>query len=216
MIDLRFHYITQDVHGYSHEQLVQQACDAGAKLVQLRMKNYPHDIVYDTAHAAKQICDRYDAALIINDFPDVAFAVDAAGVHLGGSDMEHVKARRLIGNNKIIGGTAYNYSEASSLLEAKVVDYIGIGAFRPTATKPEISNFLTAEDLKQIAKTRSALSVDIKLIVIGGITLDDIPDIISCGVDGIAAASLVNRAEDMTSVISHIYLMLGGQHYSKF
>lgn len=212
MTDLRFHYITQDLEGYSHTQLVQQACEAGAKLVQLRMKNYTHDVVYENARAAKEICDRHGAALIINDFADVAVAVDAAGVHLGGSDMDHVHARRLLGANKIIGGTAYNYFEARHLLKAKVVDYIGIGAFRATATKPEITNFLSISDLKQIVDARTSLRADIKLIVIGGVTMKDIHSIISCGVDGIAAASLVNNAADRALVISRIYSLLEGQH----
>ncbi|HEX6226397.1 MAG TPA: thiamine phosphate synthase [Chryseolinea sp.] len=205
MTDLSFHYITQDIPGISHETLALQACRAGARLIQLRIKNQPHAYITDVARAVREICRRHHATLIINDYIHIAKEIDADGVHLGNSDMNHASARKMIGDQKIIGGTAYTISEASTLLSENIVDYIGIGAFKPTATKPEINNFLSLQDIRTIVKNRNAMQAKARLIVLGGVKLHDIPELMQCGIDGIAAASLVTSNPHKEGLIASVY-----------
>ena len=214
MKDLSFHYITQDIPGISHETLALQACRAGARLIQLRIKNQPHAHVTEVALKTREICRRHQAILIINDYIDIAKAVDADGVHLGNTDMNHASARQVIGAQKIIGGTAYTILEASKLLSENIVDYIGIGAFKPTATKPEIKNFLSLEDIHTIVKNRNAMQAKARLIVLGGVTLQDIPTLMQCGIDGIAAASLVTRELHKGTIIASVYSSIKAQQTS--
>lgn len=201
----RLHYITQDLPGKSHIELAREACEAGAPLVQLRLKNRTGGEMLSIARAIKRICTHYNSLLVINDHCWLAQAVDADGVHLGQTDGDHEKARALLGPHAIIGATAYNINDARIHFERGVVDYIGLGTFRPTKTKPEISSFLSLTEIHELVQECSAsYEHQIPIIAIGGIQLNDILPLAQAGIAGIAVASMINTAPDKRAVFEAI------------
>lgn len=204
----RLHYITQDIEGISHSQLIYEACKAGIELVQLRIKNQPFDEHLRIAREAKLICQQYGVQLIINDSVEIAYAVKADGVHLGNTDMTPTLARQRLGIHKLIGATAYSAEEATNHQRVGIADYIGLGTFRPTQTKPEITTFLTLEDITRLIGSHPAFSLSCPIIAIGGIRLTDIQPLLQAGVHGIAVASLINQAIDKPVITKAIYQYL--------
>lgn len=181
------HYISQGETPEEHLENIRKMCAAGADWIQLRLKNKPFEVVLETAKAAKEICDGFQVKLIINDFPEVAKKVDAAGVHLGKQDNCPSIARKLLGPGKIIGGTANTLEDCEGLCE-KQVDYIGLGPFRFTTTKKNLSPILGAAGYQKILGSLRAVGKSIPVIAIGGITPDDIPALAETGVHGVAVS----------------------------
>lgn len=195
----KFLFITQDIENRTHEMQVLEACKAGVKWIQLRIKEKPFEFWLLTAANVKQICDEYGAFLIINDHVQIARQVGAAGVHLGQNDMHPHDARKILGENAIIGGTANTFEEVKRHVE-RGVDYIGLGPFRFTKTKLNLSPVLGLEGYSEIVNKCKAQSIDVPLIAIGGIKIDDISSILNSGMWGIAISSAISQAEDMNEV----------------
>ena len=196
----KLHYITQDVAGSSHLLQIEQACSAGIKWVQLRLKTTNLDEVYKTASAAKHICDSYNTKLIINDHVEIADSIKAHGVHLGKLDMDPSKARIILGPSSIIGGTANDINDVESLI-SKGVNYIGLGPYKNTKTKENLSPILGISGYQNIMEQLTEFNNVPPIIAIGGIKLNDIRPILSTKVHGIAVASLINLAKEKTGVI---------------
>lgn len=189
-----FHYITQDVPGYSHSELAELACKGGADWVQLRVKGASYKILKAFALQVKTVCQKYNATFIINDNVELAKEIDADGVHLGKNDMNPTEAREILGNDFIIGGTANTFDDVEHLLVQKV-DYIGLGPFRFTATKEDLSPVLGLDGIKTILRL-STIRPTVPIIAIGGIKLNDIEELIEAGVHGVAVSSAINLTED--------------------
>ncbi|WP_268036538.1 thiamine phosphate synthase [Algoriphagus sp. PAP.12] len=201
----RIHYITQDMPTKSHQQLALEACQAGVDLVQLRLKEKEKEEMLRIALQTQRICRRYHTSLIINDHLDLALEIDADGIHLGNGDLDHEIARKELGKNKWIGATAYNESEALYHQQRGIADYMGLGTFRKTRTKPEIKDFLSLEQIKAlIDHQRQGFPHPIPLLVIGGVKISDIPDLRKVGVYGIAIASMINESDHKRAVFQEI------------
>jgi len=201
----RIHYITQDMPDRTHQQLALEACQAGVDLVQLRLKNMEKSEMLKIARETQKICNRYRATLIINDHLNIALEIDADGIHLGNGDLDHEIARKELGEDKILGGTAYNEIEAEFHQSKGIVDYIGLGTFRQTRTKPEIKDFLSLQEIGQlITRLQQVQGRTIPLLVIGGIRIADIAPLLEVGVHGIAIASLINESSDKASIFKSI------------
>ncbi|BDD07293.1 thiamine phosphate synthase [Aureibacter tunicatorum] len=187
----RLHYITQDLSEISHQEQVKRACEGGADWVQLRVKEKPVNDIETIALEAQKICKKFGAKLIINDHIQIAKSIQADGVHIGKEDTPPQEARDYLGDNYIIGCTA-NTLEDVLRLQALKIDYIGLGPFRFTSTKKNLSPVIGIEGYKVI------LAHDIKLpiIGIGGIKTEDIPSLLNAGLHGIAVSSLINLAEN--------------------
>jgi thiamine-phosphate pyrophosphorylase len=185
------HYITQDVKGMPHPQLVLQACSAGVDWVQLRLKNKSPEEKLDIARETKKICEQYGSKLIINDDVWIAERVDADGVHLGKTDMDPLEARKILGREKIIGGTANTFADITRLAAAGV-DYIGLGPFRFTATKENLSPVLGFEGYERIMQQCRESGMNIPVIAIGGITRADVGSLKDKGVYGVAVSSAIS------------------------
>lgn len=179
------HYISQGKTPEEHLENTRRMCTAGANWVQLRLKNESFETVLETAKAAKVICDKFQVKLIINDFPEVAKKVNADGVHLGKKDCCPLEARKLLGPDKIIGGTANTLEDCEGLCE-KQVDYIGLGPFRFTTTKKNLSPELGAESYRNLLSNLIVGGRSIPVIAIGGITPSDISTLAESGVHGVA------------------------------
>ena len=189
----KLHYITQDVEGFSHAELAEQACKGGAKWVQLRVKNKTAREWFDSAEQTKEVCKRYKATFIINDNVELAKELNADGVHLGKEDMSVEEARKILGENAIIGGTANTLEDVVKLINSGV-NYIGLGPFCFTSTKANLSPILGIEGYRLIITQLRTLNFELQipLIAIGGIKPEDIELIMQTGVYGLAISSAVN------------------------
>jgi len=172
-------------------QAVEQAIEGGCTLVQLREKDASSLEFYQTAVSVKKITDARHIPLIINDRVDIAMAVDAAGVHVGQSDLPAGVVRRLIGEDKILGVSVTSVSEAVRARDDGA-DYLGAGAMFATGTKTD-AGLVTMDELKRI---RSAVSLPV--VVIGGINQQTIPLFAGAGIDGVAVVSALIAAKDIT------------------
>lgn len=175
----------------SMEESVESALRGGASVIQLRDKHASGRQMYETALALKAVTDRFGVPLIINDRVDIAMAVDAAGVHLGQSDMPLKAARHLLGGHKLIGVSAARVEEACEA-EQGGADYLGVGAVFTTGTKDN-TRPVSRELLMQIRD-----AVTIPMVAIGGITTENVLKLRGTGINGIAVVSAVVAQPDVT------------------
>lgn len=188
------HYIsdgdTEQVQLYN----INTALDIGLKCIQFRFKNAEHQQRHHTAEKVKFLCDKYNSALIINDHIDIALDLDANGVHLGLSDTSIDVARKLL-PNKIIGGTA-NTLQHVIQRNREGCDYVGLGPYRFTATKRELDPVLGIANYKILLSECTRMNFTTPIIAIGGIRLEDIDELLRCGVHGIAFSTLINNSNN--------------------
>ncbi|CAL1521213.1 thiamine phosphate synthase [Chitinophaga sp. MM2321] len=198
------HYISRQTPAAAHTDQIMAACDAGCKWIQLRIKNETPENILPVAAAAKIICDRYKAALIINDYPHIAVAVEAAGTHVGLGDMTVAAARAITGPEMIVGGTA---NTAADIIQhaAHGASYVGLGPFRFTTTKQQLSPILGLSGYQAIMQKLQQKSITIPVIAIGGILLQDIPALMQTGIHGIAVSGLITQASDKAVLVQHIF-----------
>lgn len=174
---------------YTHAQLAKMALRGGANIVQFRAKKCSARQCLERARPVIRACDEYEAISIINNRTDIALACGATGVHLGQNDLPIKAARRLANEDKIIGGTSSTLEEASSVA-AKGADYVAVGHVFETKTK--IKNY-PSRGLETLHRICEQLSIPVAAI--GGITLQNAPDVIAAGADMIAVSSAVCCAE---------------------
>ncbi|MDF7682824.1 thiamine phosphate synthase [Lactobacillus sp. ESL0679] len=168
---------------------IEQACKSGVDLVQLREKQLSGREYYELAQAVKQITDRYQLPLIIDDRLDIAQAVNAAGVHLGQSDLPVKAARQILGTDKIIGATTKTLSQALEA-EKEGADYLGVGAIFPTQTHVKTVHTSVAT-LSQIRQ-----NVSIPVYAIGGLKAHNVAAVKPAHVAGVAVVSAIMQAAD--------------------
>lgn len=190
-LDTTLYFVTDSTNWEEEAFLsvVDKACAGGATIVQLREKNRTGKEYLDLAKKTKAVTDKYGIPLIIDDRADIALAADAAGVHVGQSDLPVYAARKIMGKEKIVGATAKTVEQA---LEAQRqgADYLGVGAMYPTTTKV-ITVLTKPETLRAICA-----AVDIKVNAIGGLNKDNLEIIKGIPVDGICAVSAIMKADD--------------------
>lgn len=169
---------------------VETACRSGVIIVQLREKNLTTNQYYQLAKQVKEITDAYQVPLIIDDRLDVCLAVDAAGLHIGDDELPVSVARKVLGPEKILGVTAKTVKRA---LEAETsgADYLGTGAIFPTTTK-ENAPITLISTLKTICQT-----VAIPVVAIGGLTSENIDQLMGTGIAGVAVVRDLMQAEDI-------------------
>lgn len=193
----KLHYITQPVEGKTIEELIEATCQGGTNWVQTRIKNKSYADWKSEAEKVQTICKKYNALHIINDNVQLAKEIGADGIHLGKQDMNPIEARKIIGNNAIIGGTANDFEDILRLAKANV-DYIGLGPLRFTNTKEKLSPILGLEGYQDIFKKCLKNNIEIPIIAIGGIRLEDVSSLIELGCHGIALSSAINLDSNPT------------------
>jgi thiamine-phosphate pyrophosphorylase len=195
----KLQYITQETETLSHIDCVREACIAGVKWVQLRVKDKTDEEYLTIAKEAKIICDLYDVILIINDNVAVAKEINAHGVHLGKADMYISEARSILGEDAIIGGTANTLKDVERLIEQKA-NYIGLGPYSLTETKKNLSPVLGLAGYDEILnELKTYYSLDeTPIIAIGGIDLYDVEPILRTGIYGVAVSGLITNDFGMT------------------
>lgn len=170
--------------GLSHAEQVERLSAGGATLVQLREKQIPPREFYEQAKAAMEVATRSGVRLIINDRVDIALAAKAHGVHLGQDDMPPDAARKLLGDQAIIGYSTHNIDQATNALTLPI-DYVAIGPIFATSTKTDTSPVLGLEGLRAVRKVVGA----VPLVAIGGISHANARDVIEAGADSVALVS---------------------------
>lgn len=185
----KLHYISQGKTAQDHLENIQKACENGAELVQLRLKDMVIETILETAEKAREITSQFNVKLIINDHYKIAKAVNADGVHLGKTDTCPLIVRAYLGEQFIIGGTANTLEDCKVLIE-KEVDYIGLGPFQFTETKKNLGPVLGVQGYKQLI---DKLEKDTPVIAIGGICMEDVSAIIKTGVYGIAVSGTITK-----------------------
>lgn len=209
MLQFITHYT--DTIGYLDS--VRLALEGGCRWVQLRMKNASADEILPVALEAQKMCREAGATFIIDDHVELVKRIHADGVHLGKNDMPIDEARRILGNDFIIGGTANTYEDVE-MHWRNGADYIGCGPFRFTTTKEKLSPVLGLDGYRNIVKKmreanlRNAKGEPLPIVAIGGITASDIPDIMQTGVTGIALSGTVLRAADPVEEMRKLIKMI--------
>lgn len=187
------------------EQLynIHQALDAGCDWIQMRFKNQTEKNTFALAEAIKFLCEEYLANFIVNDNLYLAQQIAADGVHLGLTDMKIDEARAILGNTKIIGGTANTFEDIKNHAK-NGCDYIGLGPFRFTETKEKLSPILGLSGYFRILEELKKHNIQIPVYAIGGITLKDISPLMETGIHGIAISGMVTKSEEKEKLIQQL------------
>lgn len=185
----KLHYISQGNSPKEHLENIQKACNSGAELVQLRLKNVSEKKFLKLAKEVREITAHFQTRLIINDNYKIAKEVKADGVHLGQTDTCPKEARKHLYTWQLIGGTANTLQECETLID-KEIDYISLGPFRATATK---ENAPTVLGLNGYMAILESLNTETPILGVGGITTEDVPAILKTGISGIAVSEAITR-----------------------
>lgn len=188
-------FISHYTEDYSYLDSIRIAIEGGCRWIQLRMKDATVDDIRPVAIEAQRLCREAGATFIIDDHVELVRELRADGVHLGKKDMPIAAARELLGPDFIIGGTA-NTIDDVRMHHAAGASYIGCGPFRFTTTKKGLSPVLGLEGYRAIMQAMLAEGIALPVVAIGGITAEDIPDIMRTGVSGVALSGAVLRATD--------------------
>lgn len=203
MID-KLHYISQTSAGNSHLEAIKKILLAGGKWIQLRVKNQSEEEVLPLAVAAVALCKPYGAKLIVNDYPLIALKAGADGVHLGLNDMSVATARTIVGAGMIIGGTANTFGHMQQRV-SEGADYIGLGPYRFTTTKQNLSPVIGLEGYVGLMKQARKAGITLPVIAIGGIELEDIHSLMQTGVHGVAVSGALTRHDDPSLQVQSMY-----------
>lgn len=197
--DYSIYLVTDDgcLQGRVLIDCVREALEGGVTLVQYRAKTASSAEMYAEALQLKALCDSFNVPLIINDRLDIAMAVGAAGVHLGQDDLPCAAARKLLGEDYLIGVSAHNPAEAKAALQSGA-DYLGCGAVFGTATKADVKK-LGTDGLAAICKAKG-----LPVVGIGGVTADNYREVRAAGADGAAIVSGILAQPDIRATVRAI------------
>lgn len=197
--DYSIYLVTDDgcLQGRALLDCVREALEGGVTLVQYRAKTASSAEMYAEALQLKALCDSFNVPLIINDRLDIAMAVGAAGVHLGQDDLPCAAARKILGEDYLIGVSAHNPAEAKAALQSGA-DYLGCGAVFGTATKADVKK-LGTEGLAAICKAKG-----LPVVGIGGVTADNYREVRAAGADGAAIVSGILAQPNIRATVEAI------------
>ena len=197
--DYSIYLVTDDgcLQGRTLIDCVREALEGGVTLVQYRAKTASSAEMYAEALQLKALCDSFNVPLIINDRLDIARAVGAAGVHLGQDDLPCAAARKILGEDYLIGVSAHNPSEAKAALQ-NGADYLGCGAVFGTATKADVQK-LGTDGLAAICREKG-----LPVVGFGGVTADNYREVRAAGADGAAIVSGILAQSDIRATVKAI------------
>lgn len=193
-------FITHQNDCIGYAEGAKMALEGGCKWIQLRMKDATDDEVRSVAAEIQPLCKQNEAIFLLDDRVELVRELHADGVHLGKNDMPVDEARRVLGEEFIIGGTANTFEDIERLA-SQGADYIGCGPFRFTTTKKNLAPVLGLEGYRDIIENMRRAGIDIPVVAIGGITASDIDDILATGVKGIAVSGSVLTAENPVAMM---------------
>lgn len=189
----KLQYISQGFTIEDQELNIRKALDHGIKWIQVRWKNAAENEFIKLCEISKKLCSDNQTVCIINDHVQIAKDIDADGVHLGLKDTSIETARNILGENKIIGGTANTISDVLQRMN-EPCDYIGLGPLRFTSTKEQLSPILGFEGYQKIIENLKEKSLEIpKIFAIGGVVLNDIELLQQIGIYGVAVSGQITN-----------------------
>lgn len=203
----RLHFITSPSK-HSYLEQIKAVVLGGGNWVQLRIKDASVEKIEQLAVEAMSYCMDNGATFIINDHVEIAAKIGADGVHLGKNDMSPDQAREILGPQAIIGGTANTFEDIQSLVNMGV-DYIGLGPFRFTETKKNLSPILGTKGYQSIIDQCKDAGISIPIIAIGGIVPDDFRELFKTGIHGIAISSYISQNEQPGAVTLQLLEEIG-------
>lgn len=206
--NFKLQFITHHNETYSYIDSARIALEGGCRWIQLRMKDASYQLLKETAIVVQAMCKEYNATFIIDDNVELVKEINTDGVHLGKSDMPIAEARRILGKEYIIGATVNTIDDIMRTMKSCRPDYFGCGPFRYTSTKKNLSPILGYDGYYQITSEMRLGCIDIPIIAIGGISKNDIPQLMHSGVDGIALSSTILNANDPIMEMSEIANMV--------
>ena len=200
----KLHILTDTVlqSRFSHMEITRLAIVGGADTIQYRQKSGSTREMIEIARNMKRLCSEADVTFIVNDRLDVAIAAEADGVHLGQDDFPIPMARELLGEGRIIGGSAATLDEARKCL-SEGADYVGFGPVYPTSSKDDAGPVSGIDILKQVVEI-----IPVPIIAIGGVGAENIPDVMRAGAHGIAVISAVCCQDDPEKATRSLYQAL--------
>lgn len=196
-------YISHFTPQISYAEGIRMALEGGCRWIQLRMKDATAEEIIACTEEVLPLCRRHGAKFLLDDHVELVRQLGADGVHLGKNDMPVDEARKILGPDIIIGGTA-NTIEDIIRLHKQGADYIGCGPFRFTTTKKNLSPILGLDGYKSIVLKMKELGIDLPIVAIGGITVEDIPAVMGTGVSGIALSGAILGAPDPVEMTARI------------
>ena len=199
----KIQYISQGATSEDQVDAISSVLDGGCTWIQLRFKNTSAAIFLQTALKVKALCEQYKATLIINDNVELAKEIDACGVHLGLTDTSIENARKILGETKIIGGTANTVEHVFQRIDEKC-NYIGLGPFRFTSTKEKLSPILGIEGYQHVMNSLKSKGIEIPIFAIGGIKVEDVNDILNAGIYGVALSGTLTHIKNPTEIITQL------------
>lgn len=188
-------FITHSNNRYGYVDGARLALEGGCRWVQLRMKEATEAEFMDAAAEIGRLCKEHGATFVLDDHVEWVEQTGADGVHLGKNDMPIDEARKILGNDKIIGGTANTFEDVERLYRLGA-NYIGCGPFRFTTTKKNLSPVLGLEGYQHIVDQMKSHGINLPIVAIGGILESDIKSILATGVSGIAVSGGILNAEN--------------------
>lgn len=204
MVYNRLQFISQGETSQAQLKSISRALDAGCGWIQLRYKHLKDMRANCLAYKVRRLCESYQAIFIVNDFAGLAKEVDADGVHLGLNDLSVVEARSLVGVEKIIGGTANTIGDVKNRMN-EGCQYIGLGPFRFTTTKSNLSPILGIEGYRQIISELNGDHNKTPIFAIGGVGSGDLAAIRAAEVYGVAVSGLITSAENPKEMVKLIH-----------
>lgn len=202
----KLQYISQGNTRQEQELHIRKALDNGIKWVQVRWKNAPENELINLCEISKQLCSEYQSVCIINDHVHLAKEIDADGVHVGLNDIAVEEARLILGENKIIGGTANTLSDVIQRINESC-DYIGLGPLRFTTTKEKLSPVLGYEGYQKIIDGLREQSIDIpKIFAIGSVAFEDILPLQEIGIYGVAVSGLITKQPEIINELKKVMI----------
>ena len=200
----KLHILTDTVlqSRFSHMEITRLAIAGGADTIQYRQKSGSTREMIEAARNMKQLCSETGVTFIVNDRLDVAIAAEAHGVHLGQDDFPIPMARELLGEDRVIGGSAATLDEARKCLR-EGADYVGFGPVYPTASKDDAGPVSGIDILKQVVG-----DIPLPIIAIGGVNAENIPDVIRAGARGVAVISAVCCQDNPEEATRSLYQAL--------
>lgn len=200
-------FITHSNNRYGYVDGARLALEGGCRWVQLRMKEATEVEFMAAAAEIGRLCKEHGATFVLDDHVEWVEPTGADGVHLGKNDMPIDEARKILGNDKIIGGTANTFEDVERLYR-QGANYIGCGPFRFTTTKKNLSPVLGLEGYQHIVDQMKSHGINLPIVAIGGILESDIKSILATGVSGIAVSGGIlnaeNPAEEMQRFLKHL------------
>ncbi len=200
-------FITHSNNRYGYVDGARLALEGGCRWVQLRMKEATEAEFMAAAAEIGRLCKEHGATFVLDDHVEWVEKTGADGVHLGKNDMPIDEARKILGCDKIIGGTANTFEDVERLYR-QGADYIGCGPFRFTTTKKNLSPVLGLEGYQHIVDQMKSHGINLPIVAIGGILESDIKSILATGVSGIAVSGGIlnaeNPVEEMQRFLKHL------------